>query len=115
MRSNDGARGWREGRSACWSGPPRRVSRQERLRFTGREVDRYDTGESRHVLYECGPGRYRILVSRFDDGSEIYPEPEMGDESSSISYGYLTTEQAATRWPHKEYFAGYFPVEDIDV
>jgi hypothetical protein len=66
----------------------------KRLRFTGREIDRYDTGESRHVLYECGPGRYRILVSRFDDGSEIYPEPEMADESGGISYGFLTTEQA---------------------
>ena len=84
------------------------------LRFSGREVDSYDTSESRHVLYECGPGRYRILVSRFDDGSEIYPEPEMGDESSRISYGYLTTKQAAARWPHKEHFTYYFPVEDID-
>lgn len=87
----------------------------KRLRFTGKEVDRYDTGESRHVLYECGPGRYRILVSRFDDGSEIYPEPEVGDESSGISYGFLTTEQAAARWPHKEHFARSYPVEDIDV
>lgn len=87
----------------------------KRLRFTGREVDRYDTSESRHVLYECGLGRYRILVSRFDDGSEIYPEPEMGDESSGISYGFLTTEQAAARWPHKEHFARSYPVEDIDV
>jgi hypothetical protein len=48
----------------------------KRLRFTGREVDRYDTSESRHVLYECGPDRYRILVSRFDDGCEIHPEPQ---------------------------------------
>ena len=87
----------------------------KRLRFTGREVDTYDTGESRHVLYECGPGRYRILVSRFDGGSEIYPEPEMGDETSGISYGHLTTGQAAARWPHKEYFVGCFPVEDTDV
>lgn len=87
----------------------------KRLRFTGKEVDRYDTGESRHVLYECGPGRYRILISRFDDGSEIYPEPEVGDESSGISYGFLTTEQAAARWPHKEHFARSYPVEDIDV
>jgi hypothetical protein len=86
----------------------------KRLRFTGREIDRYDTGESRYVLYECGPGRYRILVSRFDDGSEIYPEPEMADESSGISYGFLTTEQAASRWPHKEHFAHSFSVEDID-
>jgi hypothetical protein len=86
----------------------------KRLRFSGREVDSYDTSESRHVLYECGPGRYRILVSRFDDGSEIYPEPQLGDESSGISYGYLTTAQAAARWPHKEHFAHYFPVENID-
>jgi hypothetical protein len=70
-------------------------SHGNRLRFTGRGVDRYDTGESRHVLDECGPGRYRILVSRFDDGGEIYPEPEMRDEPGGISYGYLTTAQAA--------------------
>ena len=37
----------------------------KRLPFTGKEVDAYDTGESGHVLYECGPGRYRIFVSRF--------------------------------------------------
>jgi hypothetical protein len=61
------------------------VFQGKRLRFTGREVDRYDTSESRHVLYECGPGRYWNLVSRFDDGREIYPEPEMADEYSGIS------------------------------
>jgi hypothetical protein len=86
----------------------------KRLRFTGREVDRYDTSESRHVLYECEPGRYRMLVSRFDDGSEIYPEPDMVDETSGLSYGFYTPEQAAARWPHKEPFAHFFPMEDID-
>ena len=85
----------------------------KRLRFTGKEVDAYDTGESRHVLYECGPGRYRILVSRFDGGSEIHPEPEVADEAGGLSYGFLTPERAA-RWPHKEPFARFHPVEDID-
>lgn len=85
----------------------------KRLRFRGREVDAYETGESRHVLYECGPGRYRILVSRFEDGSEIHPEPEV-DEAGGLSYGFLTPERAAARWPHKEPFAPYFPVEDVD-
>ena len=86
----------------------------KRLRFTGREVDRYDTSESRHVLYECGPDRYRILVSRFDDGCEIHPEPDLADEAADLSYGFLTPPQAAARWPHKEHFADSFPVEDID-
>jgi hypothetical protein len=86
----------------------------KRLRFTGREVDAYETGESRHVLYECGPGRYRILVSRFEDGSEIHPEPEMVDEAGGLSYGFLTPERAAARWPRKEPFARHFPLEDID-
>ena len=84
------------------------------LRFTGRELDAYDTGESRHVLYECGPRRYRILVARFDGGSEIHPEPEAADEAGGLSYGFLTPERAAARWPHKEPFARHFPVEDID-
>ena len=86
----------------------------KRLRFQGREVDRYDTSESRHILYECGPGRYRILVSRFDDGSEIYPEPDMALETGGLSYGSFTPPQAAARWPHKEHFAHSFPVEDIE-
>jgi hypothetical protein len=86
----------------------------KRLRFTGREVDRYDTSESRHVLYECGPGRYRILVSRFDDGSEIYPEPDMAVETGGLSYGFFTSPQAAARWPHKEHFAHFFPVENVE-
>lgn len=86
----------------------------KRLRFTGREVDAYETGESRHVLYECGPGRYRILVSRFDGGSEIHPEPEVLDEAGGLSYGVFTPERAAARWPHKEPFARFYPVEDID-
>jgi hypothetical protein len=86
----------------------------KRLRFTGKEVDAYDTGESRHVLYECGPGRYRILVSRFDGGSEIHPEPEAADEAAGLSYGFLSPERAAARWPHKEPFARFYPVEDID-
>lgn len=86
----------------------------KRLRFQGREVDRYDTSESRHILYECGPGRYRILVSRFDDGSEIYPEPDMALETGGLSYGSFTPPQAAARWPHKEHFSHSFPVEDIE-
>jgi hypothetical protein len=86
----------------------------KRIRFEGREVDRYDTGESRHVLYECGPSRYRILVERFDDGREIYPEPEMALETGGLSYGVFTPAQAAARWPHKEHFAHSFPVEDIE-
>ena len=87
----------------------------KRLRFTGREVDRYDTNESRHVLYECGPGRYRIHVSRFDHGSGIYPEPDMAAaETGDLSYRFFTPKQAAARWPHKEHFAHCFPVEDLD-
>ena len=86
----------------------------KRLRFQGREVDRYDTSESRHILYECGPGRYRILVSRFDDGSEIYPEPDMALETGGLSYGSFTPPQAAARWPHKEHFSHSVPVEDIE-
>jgi hypothetical protein len=38
----------------------------------------------------------------------------MADESSGISYGFFTAEQAAARWPHKEHFAYSFPIEDID-
>ena len=93
------------------------VAREEfhgkRLRFSGKEVDAYETGESRHVLYECGPARYRISVSRLDGGSEIHPEPE-AEEAGGLSYGFFTPERAAAIWPRKEPFARHFPVEDID-
>jgi hypothetical protein len=56
----------------------------------------------------------QIVILPNPVGSEIYPEPEMADESSGISYGFLAAEQAAARWPHKEHFAHFFPVEDID-
>lgn len=68
------------------------VAREEfhgkRLRFSAKEVDAYETGESRHVLYERGHGRCRILVSRFDGGSEIHPEPE-AEEAGGLSYRFL--------------------------
>jgi hypothetical protein len=85
----------------------------KRLRLEDKEVDAYDTGESRHVLYECGLGRYRIFVSRFDDGSKIYPELKAREEAGGLSYGFLTPERAA-RWPHKEPFGRFSPVEDVD-
>ena len=86
----------------------------KRVRFEGREVDRYDTHEARHVLYECRLGRYRILVSRFDGGSEIHPEPDVTVETGGLSYEFFTPLQAAARWPYKEHFADSLSVEDLD-
>jgi hypothetical protein len=72
-------------------------SHGKRVRFNGREVDRYNTSEPRHVLYECGPGCYQILASHFDDGSEIYPESDVAVETGGLSYWFFTAHQAAAR------------------
>ncbi len=86
----------------------------KRIRFEGREVDRYDTGESRHVLYECGSGRYRILVERFDDGREIYPRTGDGPRDWRTLLRGFHPGAGGCEMATQGAFRHSFPVEDIE-
>jgi hypothetical protein len=86
-----------------------------KLRFEGKELDRYEEGGRSRVLYECGKGRYRIVESDLKEGSVIFPEQVIDPETGGVDrYEVFSPSQAAARWPRREHFAEFFPVVDID-
>jgi hypothetical protein len=84
------------------------------LRFEGRELERREEAGERHVLYECGEGRYRIHVTKHGDFRELRPMPDIdpytGEEGP---YGFFDPAEAAALWPNGDHFAKHFPVKDL--
>ena len=89
------------------------IPRSEILRFTGREIDSFESGQSIVSLYEC-PGGYRIHVD--DQRSEeqtLYPH-EPNPRTGELDYTLYSAEEVAEQVPAFGQAVGVLRVRDID-